>query len=231
MCIGCHDSVRPRSVAARKGARAVWKSCRTDGCNISSLRPPPSLTLPFKGGGNRPGVAHVEAGHGAPRHEIAVADTPSPSLTERVRALYEESVVPVREIARLAGVTERMIYKYARKRGWVPRVTRLSRDGTAAGLAARGARARFIPREEAGKPVASGLKATDSAGAITRSRRPASAPESFRMRQLREPKPTRSCARPAPRRCAMGLHTSVRANCFVARSWNLCGSTPSGRHR
>src|SRR5205814_1077213 len=39
-------------------------------------------------------------------------DTP---LTEQVRALYEETVVPVREIARLAGVTERTIYKYARK--------------------------------------------------------------------------------------------------------------------
>lgn len=90
---------------------------------------------------------------------------PSPSLTERVRVLYEESVVPVREIARLAGVTERTIYKYARKERWTPRVTRLSRDGTAAGLPARGAGARFIARDEADKPVAVGLKATDPAGA------------------------------------------------------------------
>jgi hypothetical protein len=90
---------------------------------------------------------------------------PPPSLTERVRVLYEETVVPVREIARLAGVTERTIYKYARKERWTPRLTRLSLDGTAAGLPARGAGARFIPGEEAGKPFATGLKATDPAGA------------------------------------------------------------------
>lgn len=34
-------------------------------------------------------------------------------LTQRVRELYEESAVPVREIARLAGVTERTLYKHA----------------------------------------------------------------------------------------------------------------------
>jgi hypothetical protein len=32
--------------------------------------------------------------------------------------LYEEGAVSVREIARLAGVTERMIYKYAQTGGW-----------------------------------------------------------------------------------------------------------------
>jgi DNA invertase Pin-like site-specific DNA recombinase len=32
-------------------------------------------------------------------------------LTECVRALYEDSAVPVREIAALAGVTERTLYK------------------------------------------------------------------------------------------------------------------------
>jgi hypothetical protein len=112
-------------------------------------------------------VARAEAKLGASLSDASAvaALPPSPSLAERVRALYEESVVPVREIARLAGVTERTIYKYARKERWTARVTRLSRDGTAAGLPARGAGARFIPREEAGKPVATGLKATDPAGA------------------------------------------------------------------
>ena len=55
----------------------------------------------------------------------------------------KNSVVPVREIARLCGVTERTIYKYARKLAWSPRVTRLAGDGkpTAAGRAgARGRR-------------------------------------------------------------------------------------------
>ena len=82
-----------------------------------------------------------------------------------MRALYEDLVVPVREIARLAGVTERTIYKYAHKEGWTPRVTRLSRDGTAAGLAARGVAGRFIRREDEGKPHARGLKALDPDGA------------------------------------------------------------------
>ena len=106
------------------------------------------------------------AGHIVPCPEVTADDTPPPpSLTERVRVLYEELVVPVREIARLAGVTERTIYKYARKQRWTPRVTRLSRDGTAAGLPARGAGARFIPRDQADKPMVRGLKATDPAGA------------------------------------------------------------------
>lgn len=39
----------------------------------------------------------------------------------RVRALYEGSALTVREIARLAGVSERMIFLYARQGGWMPR--------------------------------------------------------------------------------------------------------------
>ncbi len=73
--------------------------------------------------------------------------------------------MPVREIARLAGVTERTLYKYARKERWTPRVTRLSRDGTAAGLVARGVAGRFIRREDEGKPHPRGLKALDPDGA------------------------------------------------------------------
>ena len=96
---------------------------------------------------------------------ITAAAPSGVSLTARVRALYEDSVVPVREIARLAGVTERTIYKYAHKEGWTPRVTRLSRDGTAAGLAGRGVAGRFIRREDEGKPHARGLKALDPDGA------------------------------------------------------------------
>jgi DNA invertase Pin-like site-specific DNA recombinase len=55
----------------------------------------------------------------APACTDAAADA---SLTERVRALYEGSIVPVREIARLVGVGERRIYRYARKLGWKARV-------------------------------------------------------------------------------------------------------------
>src|SRR6476646_2252719 len=54
-------------------------------------------------------------------------DPPAPNgfggqgLTARVRALYERSAVPVAEIARLCGVSERTIYKYAARHNWQPR--------------------------------------------------------------------------------------------------------------
>jgi len=51
-------------------------------------------------------------------------------LTLRVRALYEDSVVPMREIARLAGVHERTLYKYARKCGWRRRNARAGCEKT-----------------------------------------------------------------------------------------------------
>ena len=46
-----------------------------------------------------------------------------------MRALYENSAVPVREVARLAGVTERTLYKYAQKGGWKPRYAWIDRGG------------------------------------------------------------------------------------------------------
>jgi hypothetical protein len=105
----------------------------------------------------------------------ASAETP---LTGRVRALYEDSVTPVREIARLAGVSERTLYKYVQKGGWRRRHASPARDAavTAAnagravtpgpGFApAKGAGGRFICREDAGLPFLRGLKALDPLGA------------------------------------------------------------------
>ena len=111
------------------------------------------------------------------------ADPPSPegfggqaahNLTEKVRALYEGSAVPVREIAAIAGVTERTVYKYARKQRWKPRYRWLARGTVDRGrrwrqrpgfAPVKGAGARFIRRADKGQPVATGLKATDPAGA------------------------------------------------------------------
>ncbi len=90
------------------------------------------------------------------------------NLTEKVRALYEDSAVPVREIAALAGVTERTIYKYAAKHHWKPRYRWTPNRGWRAGAAfvpVRGAGSRFIRRADKDKPVATGLKATDPEGA------------------------------------------------------------------
>jgi len=90
--------------------------------------------------------------------------------TERARALYEDTAVPVREIARRCGVTERTILKYARKLDWKPRYHWI--EGAAGERHRRwqpaqefspvkGAGARFVCREQAGQPFAAGLKALD----------------------------------------------------------------------
>jgi hypothetical protein len=95
-----------------------------------------------------------------------------------VRALYEEGSVPVREIAAIAGVSERTLYKYVAKHGWQKRY-RLKPRGVEAARANRGRRwqraqgfapvkgagGRFIRRADKDKPFAAGIKATDPAAA------------------------------------------------------------------
>ena len=106
--------------------------------------------------------------------QIAV-DTP---LTTQARALYEDSVVPVREIARLAGVSERTLYRYVEKGGWRRRHRCRARDEAVAAAnrgrrvapaerfaPVKGAGGRFIRREDAHRPHARGIKALDPAGA------------------------------------------------------------------
>ncbi len=96
----------------------------------------------------------------------------APSLTERVRALYESSVLPVREIARLAQVSERTLYKYVARYGWRRRhvcldredaVRRANRGRHLAPQPGRervtGAGGRFVAHDEKSGP--SGLKALD----------------------------------------------------------------------
>ena len=126
-------------------------------------------------------LAEKELGTGAGTCPQATP-TPDPSpqgggektagLMAQVRALYEQSAVPVREIARRAGVTERTLYKYAQKHGWRPRyqwrddhACMLGRGWRAAEdfAPAQGAGGRFVRREDAGKPFAQGLKALDPA--------------------------------------------------------------------
>jgi predicted transcriptional regulator len=88
------------------------------------------------------------------------------NLTQKARSLYENSAVPVAEIARLCGVTERTIYKYAAKERWTPRyrwaATHPRRWRAEARVApVKGAGGRFVRRADKGQPFASGLKATD----------------------------------------------------------------------
>ena len=114
-----------------------------------------------------------------PGSEVAPTPDPSPllarasgggeqnSLTAKARQLYERSAVPVAEIARLCGVTDRTIYKYAAKQRWKPRYRWTADGGRPAAFApAKGAGGRFIRRADKGKPFATGLKATDPSGRV-----------------------------------------------------------------
>ena len=104
------------------------------------------------------------------REQSAQAFAAEPDLTAKARGLYEKSAVPVREIARLCGVTERTVYKYAAKGHWKPRYrwtpegTRPAADPATNFAPAKGAGGRFIRREDVGQPFAKGLKATDPSG-------------------------------------------------------------------
>ena len=101
--------------------------------------------------------------------------------------------------------------KYARRQGWVPRLTRLSGDGTAAGLSVRGAGGRFVPQAEAGKPHARGLKALDPAGSV---RAAAACIRAGELSDYAVAQPARrSGARPVPGWNATRPRTGVRSNC------------------
>ena len=63
-------------------------------------------------------------------------------LIEQIRELYENWVIPVAEIARLAGVAERTLYKYVQRGGWRRR-HRYRRDDLRDGADAIDARARL----------------------------------------------------------------------------------------
>jgi hypothetical protein len=98
----------------------------------------------------------------------------SPTLTGEVRALYEETPMPVAEIARLAGVHERTLYRYVERGGWTRRYPVRGVEAAAANRGRKrgprppqpkGAGGRFIPRAEWGRPHPSGLKALDPQGA------------------------------------------------------------------
>jgi hypothetical protein len=155
-----------RRMSQRARAQEFFREMAEDEAARGSTKTEtPTLTLPLSGGGTE----SMEGGE--------------PDLTARVRALYENSAVPVREIAAVAGVSERTLYKYAQKGGWKARYAWADRGGAArrgwpaADAAAPtqfapanvmpvlGAGGRFIRREDSGQPFARGLKATDPHGA------------------------------------------------------------------
>ncbi len=173
-----------------------------------------------------------------------------PSLTEKVRALYEKSAVPVREIARIAGVTERTLYRYVEKGDWRRRHACAARDeavasanrgrrwqvsperqildGRADVAPAKGAGGRFIRREDIGKPFAKGLKAIDPSG---RARALAACGKASRLSRRAQAKAL------AESRCAAGLDAIDATNLALAalnqfrRDFNTPAAMPRLRPR
>jgi hypothetical protein len=166
---------------------------------------------PPQGGREQTGVgARKQTGRGAREQTVpgvreedssGVVERQMTTLTRHVRALYENSVVPVAEIARLAGVHQRTLYKYVQKGGWRRRHAtqdlasavrkRAQKRKPRACVTGKGAGGRFIRGADAGKPFRRGLKALDPEGearALRRTRRAATLSDdaTSRTRRLRE---------------------------------------------
>ena len=174
-------------------------------------------------------------------------------LTARARALYEGSAVPVREIARLAGVSERTLYKYVEKHGWKKRYARVPRglaaaqanrgqgwQATAGFAPVKGAGGRFVRREDIGKPFAAGMKALDPAGharadaacshaaAARAPRRGRCAGRALGRRERpRHPRRGAGARRPRRPRCRAGQQAGALAAGPVARA--RAGDVAQGR--
>jgi hypothetical protein len=109
-------------------------------------------------------AASEQAAASAPQNGDGERASPQPgllpSLLQRTQYLYEKTIVPVRKIAQLIGVSERTIYKYAKRYNWARRYVRPART--------RGTGGRFITCEESAQaaqashgPFACGPKALD----------------------------------------------------------------------
>jgi AcrR family transcriptional regulator len=176
-----------REPSQRAQARSLYRSAAARGSVSPSehaagpLPDPPTQAregIREAGGDAQESGGNGEEGHGNIGERAGREGRELTLLTQRVRALYEESVVPVREIARIAGVTERTIYRYVHKGAWRRRYACAAREAAVAAAnrgrsmatepdfgPVKGAGGRFIRREDEGKPYACGLKALDPAGA------------------------------------------------------------------
>lgn len=167
------------ALAPEAGQGAVRKVEVFGPSNSLAQEPPLPNPLPHSSPDGERSLAYGERGQAELGEPTVPANTAeAPSLMARVQALYEDTAVPVREIARLCGVTERTLYKYVAKGGWRRRYVRAPADDASTGAitgnlsgAARGERwlrarghepvkgagGRFVPRAEAGRPVAPGI--------------------------------------------------------------------------
>ena len=108
----------PRT-SVRAAARRLYEEMSGEGGLSRNLRlPTPDPSPP---------LASL-AGEGERDVRVAGVEPDPPSLRfggqdlmAHVRRMYEDSIIPVRDIAQRAGVTERTLYKYAGKNNWKPR--------------------------------------------------------------------------------------------------------------
>jgi hypothetical protein len=153
--------------SVRAAAQRLFREMAGEGA------PGPHAGTPLPNPPPQGGREHAVLGEGQ-------ADTAS-DLMAQVRRLYEETFMPVREIARRAGVSERTLYKYARKGTWKPRYAWMPdgarpparpgrrrwtqvRERAETFAPEKGAGGRFVRRDAKGKPFAQGIKALDPAG-------------------------------------------------------------------
>jgi hypothetical protein len=164
---------RPSSLRAQ--AQRIFRATAERGDVLrqeAAPTPDPSPPPP-----HRASAMGVSAG-GGERAVLGDREQAAPTeLTLQVRALYEAGVVPVAEIARLAGVSGRTVYKYAAKGGWRRRYPTQDIAAAVRKRAAKrkgkpprpcatlkGAGGRFIRNADADQPVRRGIKALDPAG-------------------------------------------------------------------
>lgn len=219
----------------RAAAREIYGELVASEANSSIQTPntplpdPPSLR--YGAASPPPQGGREQKVEGGGKQEVRRGET---SLTAQARALYEDSPMPVRDIAALIGVTERTIYKYAAKGGWKRRyqfkprgaeVASANRGrsrqpapdfapGDAQQSAAdfapvKGAGGRFVRRDDKGLAFAQGLKATDPAGAARAS---AACLEADRL------------ARQAQGRAEFDVKAGLRAEASIKAMNDICRS-------
>jgi hypothetical protein len=158
-------------LSVRAAAREIYAELAGNSSSLSFDRQGPGLSPSAEGEAARtpnPSPLLARASGGGEK-DSPPSGSGAAELTAKARALYEGSAVPVAEIARLCGVTDRTIYKYAAKQNWKPRYRWNADGGRPVAFApdvapAKGAGGRFIRRDDKGKAFAQGLKATDPAG-------------------------------------------------------------------
>ena len=124
--------LRPAGFDARPGRLSSLRAQARRNFRVLTTQSNPP---PFSGREQQACAAHDEHNRAGPGDDLTL-------FTLRVRALYEDSIVPMREIARLAGVHERTLYKYARKCGWRRRNARAGCEKITKHRALRGLKSR-----------------------------------------------------------------------------------------